>query len=38
MGLVYGDYGGRSDAFKPGSISFECGSNSFSPNPREKEK
>ncbi|KAF2144755.1 uncharacterized protein K452DRAFT_325232 [Aplosporella prunicola CBS 121167] len=25
MGLVYGDYGGRSDAFRPGSISFECG-------------
>ncbi|KAJ5894812.1 homogentisate 1-2-dioxygenase [Penicillium taxi] len=25
MGLVYGDYGGRSDAFKPGSVSFECG-------------
>jgi homogentisate 1,2-dioxygenase len=26
MGLIYGDYGGRSDEFKPGSISFECGS------------
>lgn len=26
MGLVYGDYGGRSDEFMPGSISFECGS------------
>jgi homogentisate 1,2-dioxygenase len=26
MGLIYGDYGGRSDAFKPGSVSFECGS------------
>jgi homogentisate 1,2-dioxygenase len=25
MGLIYGEYGGRSDAFKPGSISFECG-------------
>jgi homogentisate 1,2-dioxygenase len=25
MGLIYGDYGGRSDAFRPGSISFECG-------------
>ncbi|KAF7585119.1 hypothetical protein BBP40_012377 [Aspergillus hancockii] len=25
MGLIYGSYGGRSDAFKPGSISFECG-------------
>lgn len=25
MGLIYGDYGGRSDAFQPGSISFECG-------------
>ncbi|KAJ5924557.1 homogentisate 1-2-dioxygenase [Penicillium verhagenii] len=25
MGLIYGDYGGRSDAFKPGSVSFECG-------------
>jgi homogentisate 1,2-dioxygenase len=28
MGLIYGEYGGRSDAFKPGSISFECGSRS----------
>jgi homogentisate 1,2-dioxygenase len=26
MGLIYGDYGGRSDEFMPGSISFECGS------------
>jgi homogentisate 1,2-dioxygenase len=26
MGLIYGEYGGRSDAFNPGSISFECGS------------
>jgi homogentisate 1,2-dioxygenase len=25
MGLIYGDYGGRSDEFMPGSISFECG-------------
>ncbi|KDN59845.1 putative homogentisate 1,2-dioxygenase [Colletotrichum sublineola] len=25
MGLIYGDYGGRSDEFQPGSISFECG-------------
>ncbi|KAK2025125.1 homogentisate 1,2-dioxygenase [Colletotrichum zoysiae] len=25
MGLIYGDYGGRSDEFRPGSISFECG-------------
>jgi homogentisate 1,2-dioxygenase len=25
MGLIYGDYGGRSDAFKPGGVSFECG-------------
>jgi homogentisate 1,2-dioxygenase len=25
MGLIYGDYGGRSDAFAPGSVSFECG-------------
>ncbi|RAK76847.1 putative homogentisate 1,2-dioxygenase [Aspergillus fijiensis CBS 313.89] len=25
MGLLYGDYGGRSDAFQPGSVSFECG-------------
>ncbi|KAE8153209.1 Homogentisate 1,2-dioxygenase [Aspergillus avenaceus] len=24
MGLVYGGYGGRSDSFRPGSISFEC--------------
>jgi homogentisate 1,2-dioxygenase len=32
MGLVYGDYGGRSDAFKPGSISFECGSKSPPPS------
>lgn len=30
MGLVYGEYGGRSDEFMPGSISFECGSK-FSP-------
>jgi homogentisate 1,2-dioxygenase len=26
MGLIYGGYGGRSDAFQPGSVSFECGS------------
>ncbi|KAJ6027598.1 uncharacterized protein N7446_003807 [Penicillium canescens] len=25
MGLIYGDYGGRSDDFRPGSVSFECG-------------
>ena len=25
MGLVYGDYGGRSDAFAPGGFSFENG-------------
>ena len=25
MGLVYGEYGGRSDEFQPGGISFECG-------------
>jgi homogentisate 1,2-dioxygenase len=25
MGLVYGDYGGRSDEFQPGGVSFECG-------------
>ncbi|GKT83784.1 LOW QUALITY PROTEIN: homogentisate 1,2-dioxygenase [Colletotrichum tofieldiae] len=25
MGLIYGEYGGRSDEFQPGSISFECG-------------
>ena len=25
MGLIYGEYGGRSDQFQPGSISFECG-------------
>lgn len=25
MGLIYGEYGGRSDGFDPGSISFECG-------------
>jgi len=25
MGLIYGGYGGRSDDFKPGSVSFECG-------------
>ena len=29
MGLIYGEYGGRSDAFKPGSVSFECGSTFF---------
>jgi homogentisate 1,2-dioxygenase len=29
MGLIYGEYGGRSDAFKPGSVSFECGSESM---------
>ncbi|KAI5776935.1 Homogentisate 1,2-dioxygenase [Geopyxis carbonaria] len=25
MGLVYGGYGGRSDAFQPGGASYECG-------------
>ncbi|KAH8684352.1 homogentisate 1,2-dioxygenase-like protein [Tricladium varicosporioides] len=25
MGLIYGEYGGRSDEFQPGSVSFECG-------------
>lgn len=25
MGLIYGDYDGRSDEFQPGSVSFECG-------------
>ncbi|KAF4305366.1 Homogentisate 12-dioxygenase [Botryosphaeria dothidea] len=25
MGLIHGEYGGRSDEFQPGSISFECG-------------
>lgn len=25
MGLIYGEYGGRSDEFQPGSASFECG-------------
>ena len=25
MGLIYGDYAGRSDEFQPGSVSFECG-------------
>ncbi|KAF2085411.1 homogentisate 1,2-dioxygenase-like protein [Saccharata proteae CBS 121410] len=25
MGLIYGDYAGRSDAFEPGSVSFESG-------------
>ncbi|VUC20533.1 unnamed protein product [Clonostachys rosea] len=25
MGLIYGEYGGRSDEFQPGSISYECG-------------
>ncbi|RDW79986.1 putative homogentisate 1,2-dioxygenase-1 [Coleophoma cylindrospora] len=25
MGLIYGKYGGRSDAFQPGGVSFECG-------------
>ncbi len=25
MGLIYGAYGGRSDSFQPGGISFECG-------------
>lgn len=24
MGLIYGDYAGRSDEFQPGSVSFEC--------------
>jgi homogentisate 1,2-dioxygenase len=31
MGLIYGNYGGRSDEFMPGSISFECGSKSLHP-------
>lgn len=25
MGLIYGEYGGRSDEFLPGGVSFECG-------------
>ena len=25
MGLIYGEYAGRSDEFKPGGVSFECG-------------
>ncbi|TCD61924.1 hypothetical protein EIP91_007716 [Steccherinum ochraceum] len=25
MGLIYGEYGGRSDAFQPGSVSYETG-------------
>lgn len=25
MGLIYGDYPGRSDSFQPGGVSFECG-------------
>ncbi|KAI4762465.1 homogentisate 1,2-dioxygenase [Aureobasidium sp. EXF-3400] len=25
MGLLYGDYGGRSDEFQPGGASYECG-------------
>ena len=25
MGLIYGEYGGRSESFQPGGISFECG-------------
>jgi homogentisate 1,2-dioxygenase len=25
MGLIYGNYGGRSDSFQPGGASFECG-------------
>ncbi|KZT52885.1 homogentisate 1,2-dioxygenase [Calocera cornea HHB12733] len=25
MGLIYGQYGGRSDAFQPGGASYECG-------------
>lgn len=25
MGLIYGEYAGRSDEFQPGGISFECG-------------
>lgn len=25
MGLIYGEYGGRSEEFAPGSVSFECG-------------
>jgi homogentisate 1,2-dioxygenase len=29
MGLLYGEYGGRSDGFKPGGASFE---NGFTPH------
>ncbi|KAI4732934.1 hypothetical protein E4T50_16509 [Aureobasidium sp. EXF-12298] len=25
MGLLYGEYGGRSDEFQPGGASYECG-------------
>lgn len=25
MGLIYGNYGGRSDSFQPGGASYECG-------------
>ncbi|KIV84436.1 homogentisate 1,2-dioxygenase [Exophiala sideris] len=25
MGLIYGEYGGRSDEFQPGGVSYECG-------------
>ena len=25
MGLIYGEYAGRSDGFQPGGVSFECG-------------
>lgn len=25
MGLIYGEYAGRSDSFQPGGVSFECG-------------
>src|SRR4051794_28412287 len=25
MGLIYGEYAGRSDEFQPGGVSFECG-------------
>ena len=28
MGLLYGEYGGRSDEFQPGGASYECGSKS----------
>jgi homogentisate 1,2-dioxygenase len=25
MGLIYGEYAGRSDEFQPGGVSYECG-------------